>query len=85
MARLLNTTDIINLARSHVHEGTMQSSARLNLSDANEAYDHGNYGAARLSALRSLKYSVGLFHEDYKRADAADERITDKELERHTA
>lgn len=83
MARLLNTTDIINLARAHAHEGAMTSSARLNLSEANDAYDRGHYGAARISAIRSLKYSVGILHTDYERAQTADKRLTEKELSRY--
>lgn len=56
----------IILARKHLG-GAMESSARLCLSDAVLLYDAGSYESARRQALRSLAYSVGVFHPDYKR------------------
>lgn len=60
----MNTNQIITLARKHL-DG---DSARLCLSDAIELFDKGEYAAARERALKSLSFSVGVFHTDYKRA-----------------
>lgn len=58
---------VIALARKHVREGAMASSAQLCLSDAVRLHlDDGNEEAARARALKSLAYSVGMFHDDYK-------------------
>jgi len=65
----MNTREMITLARKHIHNGAaMESSALLCLTDAITWYDEGNYKAAAISAERSLSYSVGVFHKDYKRA-----------------
>lgn len=61
--------DVIALARKHLGKGTMESSARLCLEDAVRLYDEGAYFDSRLRALKSLQYSVGCFHPDYRRAD----------------
>lgn len=66
----MRTTDVIALARKHVGNGAaMDSSARLCLSDAIANLEEGNYSGAQRRALDSLRYSVGIFHADYKRAD----------------
>lgn len=64
----MTTEDIIILARKHLGTGEMDSSARLNFSDAITWQNEGAMGAARISALRSLKYSIGILHADYKKA-----------------
>jgi hypothetical protein len=46
----------------------MESSARLCLADAIRLYDDGQYDEARARALKSLKYSIGILADDYKRA-----------------
>jgi hypothetical protein len=61
---------IIIAARKHLGTGVMDSSARLCLADALDARDRGDWDAARMWALKSLAYSVGVFHADYKRAAA---------------
>lgn len=48
--------------------GTMESSARLCLADAIALYDAGNKEAAKLRALKSLAYSVGILSPVYRRA-----------------
>lgn len=54
-------------AQAHAKNGAaMQSSAELNLADANTAMANGNFDGACRFALRSLSYSVGVFHTDYK-------------------
>ncbi len=59
------------LARKHVGNGAaMESSARSCLADAVRQYDLGNYDASVMWALKSLSYSVGIFHADYKRVSA---------------
>jgi hypothetical protein len=46
----------------------MESSARLCLTDAIELQAEGKLDDAKARALKSLAYSVGVFHADYKRA-----------------
>ena len=60
----MNLDNVIILARKHL-EG---DSARLCLADAVKLYNAGDYPTARTRALKSLAYSVGVFHKDYKRA-----------------
>jgi hypothetical protein len=65
----MNTKPILDLARKHVattpeHEG----SARLCLADAVALYDAGDWQHARSRALKSLAYSIGILHPDYRRA-----------------
>lgn len=64
----MNVDQVIILARKHLGKGTMESSARLCLSDALELLEKGERGHALLRALKSLQYSVGMFHADYERA-----------------
>lgn len=59
----------IDLARKHVGNGAkMESSARLCLEDAVRHRDEGNLRQSEQHALKSLAYSVGLFHADYVKA-----------------
>lgn len=44
------------------------ASARLCLEDATALYNKGEFVHARQRALKSLEYSVGVFHADYQRA-----------------
>lgn len=53
-------------ARSHLGVG-LASSAKLCLDDAVSLYDKRDFDAALKRARRSLAYSVGIFHADYKR------------------
>ena len=67
----MNANQIITLARKHVANGAvMESSARGCLADAIAQFDLGNEGYAKMWALKTLAYSVGVFHQDYKRAAA---------------
>ena len=61
---------IIILARKHVHNGAMQSSAELCLSDALRLHEAGDWTNAKARALKSLDYSIGCFHPDYRKAQA---------------
>lgn len=64
----METSKIIALARKHLG-GDMESSARLCLSDAVKLYDDGDFYYAKQRALKSLEYSIGIFHTDYKKAN----------------
>ena len=62
----MNTDKAIILARKHIsNSAVMESSARACLTDAIEQYDAGNYDSAKMWAIKSLEYSVGIFHADY--------------------
>lgn len=64
-------TAAIELAKKHASNGAaMQSSAVLCLSDAVLFRSSECYGLAKDWAIRSLSYSVGMFHADYKKASA---------------
>jgi hypothetical protein len=57
----------IILARKHIGNGAlMDSSARVCLNDALRAVERDDYRAAYMWAVKSLGYSVGIFHADYQ-------------------
>lgn len=61
--------NVIQLARNHIGNGAaMESSARLCLADAIRHSDEGNYHRADMHAIKSLSYSVGILHPDYRKA-----------------
>lgn len=64
----MNTDLVIRLARKHLGSGNMESSARLCLEDAINLYDKGDFTYAKARALKSLAYSVGILHPDYRKA-----------------
>lgn len=75
---MANAGDTIRLARKHLDQFSSvlgsdeesrdaEASARLCLADAVKLYDAGDYEAAQRRALKSLAYSVGVFHPDYHR------------------
>ena len=67
----MTAAQTIVVARKHIGNGAaMESSARLCLKDAIELYDAGHLDAAKVRAIRSLGYSVGVFHADYAKAAA---------------
>lgn len=69
----MNTSKLIRLAREHVGDNAdNEASARLCLEDAVALYDRGDHDHARQRALKSLQYSVGIFHPAYKAAAAAE-------------
>ncbi len=61
---------IIILARKHVvwAECEMRSSAELCLQDAMALQSKGDYENAKTRALKSLAYTVGVLHPDYRKA-----------------
>jgi hypothetical protein len=65
------TNEVIILARRHLNNGAERSgSARLCLADAVKLQAEGKLAAAKKCALKSLAYSVGISHDDYKRANS---------------
>lgn len=57
--------EILQLAKKHINEGTMVSSAQLCLADARELQKNGQFSEARQKALKALRYLVGILHPDY--------------------
>jgi len=57
----------IIIARRHLGTGVMDSSARLCLTDAINAVNIGQYGYALERAKKSIAYSVGIMHADYRK------------------
>jgi hypothetical protein len=71
----MNANKVLEIARKHVGNGAaMESSARLCLADAvamrDTAETYDEMVASARTALRSLSYSVGIFHADYQRVAA---------------
>lgn len=64
----MTANQTIITARKHLGSGQMDSSARLCLADAIALQADGDLDAAKARALRSLAYSVGIFHPDYVKA-----------------
>jgi hypothetical protein len=64
----MNADKIIVLARRHLTGAISESSARVCLADAIALMDQGDIEHARYRAIESLKYSIGAFHADFKRA-----------------
>lgn len=64
----MSAQNVIRLARKHLGSGAMESSARLALADAVALYDQGEVDYAKVRALKSLAYSVGILHTDYASA-----------------
>ena len=62
--------DTIAKAAEHADKGEMSSSAKLALSDARKLSAKGDHANAMNRARDSLKYSVGVLHPDYQKADA---------------
>lgn len=64
---LMDTKSVITLARLHRDDDNSES-ARICLSDAVSLADAGKLDDARRRAVQSLRFSVGVFHPDFKRA-----------------
>lgn len=71
----MTTNEIISIATQHAdNPQPLISSAKLCLADAIALRDTGQEHFARYWAIRSLSYSVGIFHADYRAAVASDSR-----------
>ena len=66
----MNAAQTLTLARKHLAAAIQESSARFCMTGAVRALDDGALDSAKMWALKSLGYSVGVFHADYKRAAA---------------
>ena len=65
----MTTQETIRRARKHVADNpSSEQSARLCLADAVSCYDAGDDDGARRRAVKSLAYSVGVGHRDYRSA-----------------
>ena len=60
----MTTQEIIDIATKHSNKGWV-SSAKLALSDAIRMANAGKEDVARRRALKSLQFSVGIFHADF--------------------
>ncbi len=65
----MNTQQIVELAAKHLSTPcAMKSSAELCYSDAVRMLANGELTAARMWALKSLDYSIGILHPDHRLA-----------------
>jgi hypothetical protein len=63
----MNATEAISLAKEHQDKGSMVSSAKSCIADAEKCFNDGLDFYAMRWALESLKYSVGVFSPDYQK------------------
>lgn len=71
LAMITEANKAIILARKHIGNGAlMESSARACLTDALRAVERDDYRAAHMWAVKSLGYSVGIFHADYQKVQS---------------
>jgi hypothetical protein len=70
----------LELAKKHAHNGAiMQSSAVFCLNEAEKHEQNGNRKNAKLWAVKSLAYSIGIFSSDYKTANTETIQPTNQE------
>lgn len=62
----MNSYEVIQLANKHIDNSINKESAILCLNDAIELQAKGKCTSARNRAVKSLQYSVGIFHKDYQ-------------------
>ena len=62
---MMTTAEVILLAQKH-SDSNNNDSAKICLTDAFELYNQGNLIDARTRAIKSLKYSIGILHPDFK-------------------
>lgn len=63
----MNLQQIIILARKNIG-GIQDTNSRFCLTEAVVAFDAGRMEDAKYWAIKSLGYSVGIFHADYQAA-----------------
>jgi antirestriction protein len=64
----MNANQCLTLARKHLTSAAIQeSSARFCMAEAVARMDEGQEDSAVMWAEKSLAYSVGVFHEDYRK------------------
>ncbi len=56
----------LGLAQRHRHEGVMATSADLCCNDAEQAFRQERWGDCFARAIKSLKYSVGIFGDSFR-------------------
>lgn len=67
----MHTLEIIRLAQAHLNNGAVMTSSALSCcEDAMTQYAEGKDVNALMWACKSLSYSVGIFHQDYRQAKA---------------
>ena len=67
----MQTEKVLILARKHLgNNAVMESSARFCMAEAVARMNEDKPDLARSWAIRSLEYSVGIFHADYRSAKA---------------
>lgn len=62
----ITTEQIIELARQNAHHALMKSSCELCIDDAEKLLANGDIRHANQRALKSLAYSLGIFHHVYQ-------------------
>jgi hypothetical protein len=61
---------ILTIAKNHLGKGAvMDSSARMTWLEAAKWYEAGNMYWAGKRAMKSLAYSIGIFHPEYAMAN----------------
>ena len=66
--QVMNANQVIELAEKNIANAALIGSAKLCLQDAKDCLAKGDEGYAFNRALKSLQYSIGIFHPDYKAA-----------------
>jgi hypothetical protein len=64
----MQSDQVLILARKHLGQGN-EPSARFCLEEAVQRQNDGSFDYAKRWALKSLDYSVGFMHPDYKTAN----------------
>lgn len=64
----MSALEIIELAKKRCHLAKMKSSADILISEAENLLEKGLEETAKRKACMSLRYSLGIFSEEYKKA-----------------
>jgi hypothetical protein len=68
----MTTAELLEVAKSHTHrEQAHDKSSVFCIEQGIKLSTEGREDLARAWIVRSLKYSVGIFHSDFKRANQA--------------